>query len=89
MMAALYLTLARPRHQYYGEELGNGNTNPKSKDEVQDADRKTGLAVGKSRDGERTPMHWKDGRRGFQSRQNHGWPFAASPNWTTWQRNQR
>ena len=61
MMAAMYLTLRGSAIMYYGEEIGMENTDPKSRDDVQDPIGKIGWPLEKGRDGERTPMQWNDG----------------------------
>jgi len=61
VMAALYLTLRGSAILYYGEEIGMENSDPKSKDDVQDPIGKLGWPLEKGRDGERTPMQWNHG----------------------------
>jgi alpha-glucosidase len=61
LMAAFYLTLRGTAIMYYGEELGMENSDPKSRDEVQDPIGRLGWPLEKGRDGERTPMQWTDG----------------------------
>src|SRR2546428_3744996 len=76
MMAAFYLTLRGTVVMYYGEEIGIENNDPKSKDEVQDPIGKLGWPLGKGRDGEAHPMHWKDNRdAGFSKTK----PWLAVP----------
>ena len=60
LMATFYLTLRGTPIMYYGEEIGMENNDPKRREDVQDPIGKTGWPAEKGRDGERTPMQWKD-----------------------------
>ena len=60
LMASLYLTLRGTPILYYGEELGMENNNPTRKEDVEDPIGKLGWPKEKGRDGERTPMQWKN-----------------------------
>jgi len=78
MMAAFYLTLRGTAVMYYGEEIGMGNNDPKSKDEVRDPIGKLGWPAEKGRDGERTPMQWTDGQNAGFSKAKPWLPVPAS-----------
>jgi alpha-glucosidase len=68
LVAAFYLTLRGTAILYYGEEVGMGNNDPKTKAEVQDPVGKLSWPTDKGRDGERTPMQWSEGKNaGFSS----------------------
>ena len=60
LMAALYLTLRGTPVMYYGEEIGMENNDPQRKEDVKDPIGKLGWPKEKGRDGERTPMQWKN-----------------------------
>jgi alpha-glucosidase len=60
LMAAFYLTLRGTPVMYYGEEIGMENNDPKRKEDVKDPIGKLGWPMDKGRDGERTPMQWKN-----------------------------
>jgi alpha-glucosidase len=78
MMAALYLTLRGTAIMYYGEEIGMGNNDPKSKEDVQDPIGKLGWPLEKGRDGERTPMQWNDSQNAGFSKAKPWLPVPAS-----------
>jgi alpha-glucosidase len=70
MMAALYLTLRGTPVMYYGEEIGMENNDPKRKEDVKDPIGKLGWPNDKGRDGERTPMQWKNApNAGFSAKE--------------------
>ncbi len=78
LLATLLLTPRDAALIYYGEELGMVNSDPKSKDQVQDPIGRSGWPKEKGRDGERTPMQWNgDTNAGF-SVSSHPWLAAAS-----------
>ncbi|MGO9403927.1 MAG: glycoside hydrolase family 13 protein [Terriglobales bacterium] len=60
LMAAFYLTLRGTPVMYYGEEIGMENNDPQRKEDVKDPIGKLGWPREKGRDGERTPMQWKN-----------------------------
>ncbi|HKM46154.1 MAG TPA: alpha-glucosidase [Terriglobales bacterium] len=60
LMAAFYLTLRGTPVMYYGEEIGMENNDPQRKEDVKDPIGKLGWPTEKGRDGERTPMQWKN-----------------------------
>ncbi len=60
LMAAFYLTLRGTAVMYYGEEIGMENNDPQRKEDVKDPVGKLGWPAEKGRDGERTPMQWKN-----------------------------
>jgi alpha-glucosidase len=60
LLAGLYLTLRGTPIMYYGEELGMENNTPTRKEDVQDPIGRRGWPEEKGRDGERTPMQWRD-----------------------------
>ncbi len=60
LMAAFYLTLRGTPVMYYGEEIGMENNDPQRKEDVKDPVGKLGWPAEKGRDGERTPMQWKN-----------------------------
>jgi alpha-glucosidase len=60
LMAAFYLTLRGTAVMYYGEEIGMENNDPQRKEDVKDPIGKLGWPTEKGRDGERTPMQWKN-----------------------------
>jgi alpha-glucosidase len=60
LMAAFYLTLRGTPVMYYGEEIGMENNDPQRKEDVKDPVGKLGWPGEKGRDGERTPMQWKN-----------------------------
>lgn len=57
---ALLLTLRGTPVLYYGEELGMVNHDPTRVEDVKDVIGKIGWPKVKGRDGERTPMQWRD-----------------------------
>ncbi len=60
LMAAFYLTLRGTPVMYYGEEIGMENNDRQRKEDVKDPIGKLGWPTEKGRDGERTPMQWKN-----------------------------
>jgi alpha-glucosidase len=60
LMAGMYLTLRGTPILYYGEELGMENGDPTRKEDVKDPIGIAGWPEEKGRDGERTPMQWRD-----------------------------
>src|SRR5208337_4830751 len=60
VMAALLLTTKVTPQMYYGEEIGMRTTPPARKEDVRDPIGKLGWPREKGRDGERTPMQWKN-----------------------------
>ena len=81
MMAAFYLTLRGTPVMYYGEEIGMENNDPKRKEDVKDPIGKLGWPKEKGRDGERTPMQWKNApNAGFSTKD--PW-LPVPPSYTT------
>ena len=60
LMGAFYLTLRGTPIMYYGEEIGMENNDPKRREDVKDPIGRTGWPEEKGRDGERTPMQWRN-----------------------------
>jgi alpha-glucosidase len=78
MMAAFYLTLRGTPIMYYGEEIGMENNDPQRKEDVKDPIGKLGWPAEKGRDGERTPMQWKDAPNAGFSKTTPWLPVPAS-----------
>jgi len=78
LMAAFYLTLRGTPVMYYGEEIGMENNDPKRKEEVKDPIGKLGWPKEKGRDGERTPMQWKNAPNAGFSKNAPWLPVPAS-----------
>ncbi len=78
LMAALYLTLRGTPVMYYGEEIGMENNDPQRKEDVKDPIGKLGWPKEKGRDGERTPMQWKNEANGGFSKTAPWLPVPAS-----------
>src|SRR5229473_8223911 len=78
LMAGMYLTLRGTPIMYYGEELGMENNDPKRKEDVKDPIGKLGWPKDKGRDGERTPMQWKNEPNGGFSKNAPWLPVPAS-----------
>ena len=78
LMAAFYLTLRGTPVMYYGEEIGMENNDPKRKEDVKDPIGKLGWPKDKGRDGERTPMQWKNEPNGGFSKNAPWLPVPAS-----------
>jgi alpha-glucosidase len=80
MMAAFYLTLRGTPIMYYGEEIGMENNDPERKEDVKDPIGKLGWPAEKGRDGERTPMQWKNAPNAGFSQTTPWLPVPASYN---------
>jgi alpha-glucosidase len=78
LMAAFYLTLRGTPVMYYGEEIGMENNDPKEKEDVKDPIGKLGWPKEKGRDGERTPMQWKNAPNAGFSKSAPWLPMPAS-----------
>ena len=63
---------------YYGEELGMENNDPQRKEDVKDPVGKLGWPKDKGRDGERTPMQWKNEKNAGFSTHEPWLPVPAS-----------
>ena len=78
LMAAFYLTLRGTPVMYYGEEIGMENNDPQRKEDVKDPIGKLGWPTEKGRDGERTPMQWKNAPNAGFSKSAPWLPVPAS-----------
>ncbi len=78
LMAAFYLTLRGTPVMYYGEEIGMENNDPQRKEDVKDPVGKLGWPAEKGRDGERTPMQWKNEPNAGFSKSTPWLPVPAS-----------
>src|SRR5260370_34338832 len=74
MMAALYLTLRGTVVMYYGEEIGMGNNDPQSKDEVHKPIGKPGWPLEKGRDDKPTPRQSNDSAKPAWTKATPGMP---------------